>query len=129
MMYVLFFFKQKTAYEMRIIDWSSDECSSDLYPTTELVIRSVPQGARRLIDAHRMLVQSLKSRDKEMARLWTRRHLNDWRKGFELAGHAHDQAGIGSATGRERVCQYVESSVVAVSCKKKMSTRGLKKHK
>src|SRR3546814_6959857 len=28
-----FFFKQKTAYEMRISDWSSDVCSSDL-PTT-----------------------------------------------------------------------------------------------
>src|SRR3546814_8682311 len=27
----LFFFKQKTAYEMRISDWSSDVCSSDLY--------------------------------------------------------------------------------------------------
>src|SRR3546814_2042142 len=26
-----FFFKQKTAYEMRISDWSSDVCSSDLY--------------------------------------------------------------------------------------------------
>src|SRR3546814_2463111 len=29
----VFFFKQKTAYEMRISDWSSDVCSSDLlYP-------------------------------------------------------------------------------------------------
>src|SRR3546814_20439765 len=28
---VLFFFKQKTAYEMRISDWSSDVCSSDLF--------------------------------------------------------------------------------------------------
>src|SRR3546814_6292438 len=27
----VFFFKQKTAYEMRISDWSSDVCSSDLY--------------------------------------------------------------------------------------------------
>src|SRR3546814_4651965 len=27
-----FFFKQKTAYEMRISDWSSDVCSSDLEP-------------------------------------------------------------------------------------------------
>src|SRR3546814_4914812 len=27
-----FFFKQKTAYEMRISDWSSDVCSSDLFP-------------------------------------------------------------------------------------------------
>src|SRR3546814_6604596 len=29
-MHMLFFFKQKTAYEMRISDWSSDVCSSDL---------------------------------------------------------------------------------------------------
>src|SRR3546814_16207656 len=28
--YIFFFFKQKTAYEMRISDWSSDVCSSDL---------------------------------------------------------------------------------------------------
>src|SRR3546814_15800 len=28
--YLFFFFKQKTAYEMRISDWSSDVCSSDL---------------------------------------------------------------------------------------------------
>src|SRR3546814_10259075 len=36
---LFFFFKQKTAYEMRISDWSSDVCSSDLYqsivPTTD----------------------------------------------------------------------------------------------
>src|SRR3546814_3260217 len=30
-MLFFFFFKQKTAYEMRISDWSSDVCSSDLY--------------------------------------------------------------------------------------------------
>src|SRR3546814_10428974 len=29
-MFCCFFFKQKTAYEMRISDWSSDVCSSDL---------------------------------------------------------------------------------------------------
>src|SRR3546814_7692470 len=28
--FCFFFFKQKTAYEMRISDWSSDVCSSDL---------------------------------------------------------------------------------------------------
>src|SRR3546814_6855065 len=28
---VVFFFKQKTAYELRISDWSSDVCSSDLH--------------------------------------------------------------------------------------------------
>src|SRR3546814_18966651 len=30
MLCIFFFFKQKTAYEMRISDWSSDVCSSDL---------------------------------------------------------------------------------------------------
>src|SRR3546814_1732569 len=45
-----FFFKQKTAYEMRISDWSSDVCSSDLMagmakslerdPQVELVLRN-----------------------------------------------------------------------------------------
>src|SRR3546814_7006714 len=30
LLYLFFFFKQKTAYEMRISDWSSDVCSSDL---------------------------------------------------------------------------------------------------
>src|SRR3546814_4720113 len=30
MVFYVFFFKQKTAYEMRISDWSSDVCSSDL---------------------------------------------------------------------------------------------------
>src|SRR3546814_4165573 len=32
---IFFFFKQKTAYEMRISDWSSDVCSSDL-PESDL---------------------------------------------------------------------------------------------
>src|SRR3546814_1075451 len=35
-----FFFKQKTAYEMRISDWSSDVCSSDLEGTWR---RCVPE--------------------------------------------------------------------------------------
>src|SRR3546814_7670723 len=39
----IFFFKQKTAYEMRISDWSSDVCSSDLLLLAE---RSVVEGYR-----------------------------------------------------------------------------------
>src|SRR3546814_4442170 len=38
--YYMFYFKQKTAYEMRIRDWSSDVCSSDL-----LVAARVEAGA------------------------------------------------------------------------------------
>src|SRR3546814_3190926 len=36
MYFIFFFFKQKTAYEMRISDWSSDVCSSDLDLAQEL---------------------------------------------------------------------------------------------
>src|SRR3546814_3013977 len=49
MLVVFFFFKQKTAYEMRISDWSSDVCSSDLSRSDLSALRSgatVP-GERR----------------------------------------------------------------------------------
>src|SRR3546814_4415331 len=42
-----FFFKQKTAYEMRISDWSSDVCSSDLArPLDDLDLLDVEDVAR-----------------------------------------------------------------------------------
>src|SRR3546814_15891924 len=39
--FIFFFFKQKTAYEMRISDWSSDVCSSDLsvFPSLSDLVR------------------------------------------------------------------------------------------
>src|SRR3546814_4909579 len=45
----VFFFKQKTAYEMRISDWSSDVCSSDLFPGEEEPVSS-PDDYRALLD-------------------------------------------------------------------------------
>src|SRR3546814_13296105 len=56
---MFFFFKQKTAYEMRISDWSSDVCSSDLVvsvscPTAEMM------GIRQSATA-RMTGSSLKA--------------------------------------------------------------------
>src|SRR3546814_7067473 len=41
-----FFFKQKTAYEMRISDWSSDVCSSDL---TMAVLKGKRRSTRQQI--------------------------------------------------------------------------------
>src|SRR3546814_10627863 len=47
----IFFFKQKTAYEMRISDWSSDVCSSDLRAYDQNMARGSPccphKAARR----------------------------------------------------------------------------------
>src|SRR3546814_10947201 len=41
-LFTSFFFKQKTSYEMRISDWSSDVCSSDLDVTRQLLDAGVP---------------------------------------------------------------------------------------
>src|SRR3546814_10401070 len=40
-MCVFFFFKQKTAYEMRISDWSSDVCSSDLMVSSAMAAAGI----------------------------------------------------------------------------------------
>src|SRR3546814_9432675 len=58
------FFKQKTAYEMRISDWSSDVCSSDLLRVVAVgdaaggraVARRVGEQHRRLEDGNQALV-------------------------------------------------------------------------
>src|SRR3546814_8457791 len=58
MMFMCFFFKQKTAYEMRISDWSSDVCSSDL---------QAGDGDDQLVARHRtdMFVDARKAREVE----------------------------------------------------------------
>src|SRR3546814_3482991 len=43
-MLLFFFFKQKTAYEMRISDWSSDVCSSDLMASRFFIRGGTQQG-------------------------------------------------------------------------------------
>src|SRR3546814_13860769 len=53
MCFLFFFFKQKTAYEMRISDWSSDVCSSDLAAIQELMAAG---GERR--DINRIFFQT-----------------------------------------------------------------------
>src|SRR3546814_10028610 len=49
--YFLFFFKQKTAYEMRISDWSSDVCSSDLKAAAVLPVFITVDPARDTVEA------------------------------------------------------------------------------
>src|SRR3546814_10105021 len=73
---VVFFFKQKTAYEMRISDWSSDVCSSDLGTSDPgenigrdgsvrwlaVFQRREPDAHTRPLDAHDHDPQSIVSR-------------------------------------------------------------------
>src|SRR3546814_2283784 len=92
----VFFFKQKTAYEMRISDWSSDVCSPDLLRVaTEPVPRAGrgrrPQRAAEWRPPHRPCMEC--ERD----------------AGCDLCGRSHPRWlwQIGRASCRERVCQYV----------------------
>src|SRR3546814_18286680 len=60
-LYILFlFFKQKTAYEMRMSDWSSDVCSSDLCAREGRHAQATPAdgatGLRRLAPSHVRIV-------------------------------------------------------------------------
>src|SRR3546814_5753754 len=58
---LFFFFKQKTAYEVRISDWSSDVCSSDLLQPP--VGFDIPQrrGAHRVVAAVERQVDTVRS--------------------------------------------------------------------
>src|SRR3546814_13012868 len=54
MLFCFLFFKQKTAYEMRISDWSSDVCSSDLFgDQMGRRIRETGSGAPGQIGGHK----------------------------------------------------------------------------
>src|SRR3546814_896457 len=51
----VFFFKQKTAYEMRISDWSSDVCSSDLHEPASIIQRQASSiDLEQLLDDERI---------------------------------------------------------------------------
>src|SRR3546814_3792098 len=105
---VFLFFKQKTAYEMRISDWSSDVCSSDLASNARsganvLTLKSPPTEKGILFARHAMAVFAAKGNMHEAAQI-AKTHYGD--------ESPVTKAQIGRASCRERVCQYVEISVV-----------------
>src|SRR3546814_1496148 len=134
---MFFFFKQKTAYEMRISDWSSDVCSSDLEQRThhdiERLRRSLRQQNMVRINVLSIFAQPLR----DMLAQWhiaervaiTRNlHRGHARQLMQRLAHPcfvepfgrHPPAtgldrnrmigeniAIGRASCRERVCQYV----------------------
>src|SRR3546814_18438609 len=126
-----FFFKQKTAYEMRISDWSSDVCSSDLAEQSDFdagnrrlldmiqrhavridhIVRNVLDISRRQPARRDALI--LRDSLRRRAALYHARHARDLRS-IELA----DVPELGRESCRERVVTYVSISVVAVNIKK-----------
>src|SRR3546814_2903788 len=96
---VLFvFFKQKTAYEMRISDWSSDVCSSDLLRPDQR--RHASDNREELARAKAALAMAAKG-----SRVCV---VSGGDPGvFAMAAAVCEAIEIGRASCRERVCQYV----------------------
>src|SRR3546814_4995580 len=83
-----FFFKQKTAYEMRISDWSSDVCSSDLEAEPARGGDAGHVGAVTVAVGHEG-------------------HVGEVGQPGQVGGERQVGVEIGRASCRERVCQYV----------------------
>src|SRR3546814_4782833 len=99
---VFFFFKQKTAYEMRISDWSSDVCSSDLAGRQLGVEQGRRQTAGQAQEDFEVLAAGMQHLDHRL--VFEQR--GEWRPVMDQ--QRIDQVGqIGRASCRERVCQYV----------------------
>src|SRR3546814_19873313 len=97
---------------MRISDWSSDVCSSDLWLMTE--IETELFGMRVTGNAGIRFARTDQSSSgfNSGSFVTVDRSYEDWLPSFNLNQ-------IGRASCRERVCQYVYISVVAVTLKKK----------
>src|SRR3546814_12926928 len=108
---------------MRISDWSSDVCSSDLGQVAD------PMGLGHLVADHHPVAGGGRVEDRKLD---AAHRVPDVDEGTGLAARAVDGEGIadrrlhqeaveqiGRASCRESVCQYVSISVVAVSLKNK----------
>src|SRR3546814_11466252 len=102
-LYVVCFFKQKSAYDVRISDWSSDVCSSDL---ERLADRAVHFRLGPRVELQAELAEHV-DQNREI------RRPNEIRIGRE------EEEKIGRAECRERECQDVEILMVVVEVKKK----------
>src|SRR3546814_2664658 len=110
----MFFFKQKTAYEMRISDWSSDVCSSDLVFSLArqalfaagLFTFAAPVAASSP-EQQFGAVADLLSAGKADDAMQTLAQLNAQSPDFHLGRQFYEELKIGRASWRERVCQNV----------------------
>src|SRR3546814_10030310 len=96
----VFFFKQTTAYEMRISDWSSDVCSSDLWAGAEVPLTVTEFSILRTLAS---MPAKVFSRDAIIDRLHG--------PGFAITDRTIDShirnLQTGRASCRESGCQYV----------------------
>src|SRR3546814_3583156 len=104
-MLVFFFFKQKTAYEMRISDWSSDVCSSDLQD--RVVELDADRGEPAVHHRRPVRAQAPEHQADPLQAGSAGRRAGEAYRGSLPGGPEGCRREIGRASCRERVCQYV----------------------
>src|SRR3546814_18940326 len=96
---MLFLFKQKTAYEMRISDWSSDVCSSDLFVTGETIgealKRARAQEAKGFQYSYDMMGEAAATAAAAA------RYLEDYRQAIQDIGRASAGRGADGGPGNQ----------------------------
>lgn len=75
----------------RVLELAREPAALLFFPTSEMICRRVPQGGSRMVAAHREIIDAIKARDVERARIWMFRHVRDWKRGFERAGRDIDE--------------------------------------
>src|SRR3546814_14363391 len=109
----MFFFKQKTACEVRISDLSSDVCSSDLQLRKNGML-TIVWCAKSVLDDHSLFPQLTQNLLDPLGGQPQREQLV-----VPVAAAVCGAGEIGRASCRERGCKYGETSVVAVAMNKK----------
>src|SRR3546814_4364646 len=108
MCWVICFFKQKTAYEMRISDWSSDVCSSDLvnYSASKAGVIGAAKALAVELGKRRITVNCVAPGLIDTDMLDAELPIEEMLK-MVPAQRMGTPEEIGRASCRERVCQYV----------------------
>src|SRR3546814_2089155 len=104
---VVFFFKTKTAYDMRSSDWSSDVCSSDLGPRLGWGDRGLTSRQQKsLLEMQGVSVIDVRRAQKLDGRgdIWAHAY---WYGNSWVSSDVLRLLEIGRASCRERVCQDV----------------------
>src|SRR3546814_8499264 len=108
MVFLFFFFNQKTAYGLRISDWSSDVCSSDLPVTGR--DENTPAWVQHLafkVGSYDELVAAKEHLTANGIDVLGPTHHGIFKSIYFFDPNGHRVEQIGRASCKERVCQYV----------------------